>query len=277
MKSGSQNKDGKARKGPTDSALKRLFALSRNRCAFPSCATAIVQPASGTVTGKVCHIKARSPRGPRFDSGQTEEERHAFSNLILLCSVHHDIVDAEPEKFTVELLQEMKEMHERDGDIELSVDGAKLARRLIESYIHIEASGEAQVMVASPGGIQAKHVTIKTSRKKVAVPLPPDAIGANIEMRSYTEYLIKRYIEWRLAGVESGKDKRRFHPSMIHQLIEREFGARANLIPQTEFERLVTFLQNAIDGTVQGRIKGAYGVRSFHSYVEHLEKLRGNK
>src|SRR5262245_30551379 len=123
----------KARKGPSESSIKRLFALSRNRCSFPDCTTAIVQT-SGTVTGKICHIKARSPGGPRYDPAQTNEERHAFQNLILLCSVHHDIVDAEPEKFTVELLGEIKEMHERDGDIELSMDGARQVRRLMDSY-----------------------------------------------------------------------------------------------------------------------------------------------
>jgi len=265
----------KTNKGPTESALKRLFALSRNRCAFPGCGTAIVQ-ASLTLTGKVCHIKGRSPGGPRYDGSQTEDERNGFGNLILLCSVHHDIVDAEPQKYPAELLQDIKEMHEREGDIELSLDGARLARRLIDSCLHIEAGGEAQVMVGSPGGIQAKHVTIKTSRKNPPIPLPIDAVGANIPMRSYVEYLIKRYIEWRMAGVESGKDKRRFHPSMIHRLIEREFGARANLVPQARFVDLVEFLQVAVDDTIQGRMRRHYSKRNYHSYQEHLEKLEGN-
>lgn len=213
----------------------------------------------------------------RYDRNQTEEERHGFGNLILLCSVHHDIVDAEPGKYTAELLQEIKEMHERDGDIELSVGAGKLACRLIESYYHIEACGEAQVMVASPGSIQARHVTIKTSRKNPPVPLPSDAIGANIEMRSYVEYLTKRYIEFRLGGIKSGKDRRSFHPSMFHQLIQREFGARANLLPQTRFGELVAFIQAAIDDTIIGRNRRAYGERSYHSFEVHLEKLRGKK
>jgi hypothetical protein len=83
--------------GPSDSVIKRLFALSRNHCAFADCMIPIVQP-SGTVTGKVCHIKAKSPGGPRYDSTQSDAERHAFDNLILLRGVHHDIVDAELER-----------------------------------------------------------------------------------------------------------------------------------------------------------------------------------
>ena len=107
------------------------------------------------------------------------------------------------------------------------------------------------------------------------VPLPTGSIGANIEMRAYVEYLIKRYIDWRVAGVESGKDRRRFHPSMIHKLVEREFGARTYLVPQSEFGRLVEFLQDAIDDTIQGRMRQRYGKRNYHGYPEHLDKLYG--
>ncbi len=264
----------KSIKGPTEGTLKRLFALSRNRCAFPQCPTAIVQPTL-TMTGQVCHIKARSVGGPRYDNNQTEEERHGFGNLILLCSVHHDIVDAEPERFDAELLQEIKEMHERDGGIEPSQDADRLANRLIEAYYHIEANGNAQVMVGSPGGIQARHLTIKNDGKRIPTPLPTEAIGANVEMRAYVGYLIKRYIEFRLAGIKSGKDHRPFHASMFHQPIERQFGARANLVPRTRFDDLVAFIQAAIDDTITGRNRRAYGEASYHSFEAHLETMRG--
>ncbi len=62
---------------------------------------------------------------------------------------------------------------------------------------------------------------------------------------------------------------------MIRQQIEREFGARTNLIPQSEFERLVKFLQDAIDDTIQGRTRRAYGKRNYHSYEKHLDLLHG--
>lgn len=264
----------KAQRTPTEATTKRLFALSRNRCAFPKCTTPIVQ-LSGTVTGEICHIKARNPGGPRYDATQSDEQRHAFDNLVLFCSVHHKIVDDQPARFTVELLKDMKEMHERDGSIELTQTDAHLARRLLDSYLHIVASGEAQVMVASPGGIQARNLTIKTSRKNLPIPLPADAIGASIAMRSYAEYLVKRYVDWRLKGVVSGKDGRRFHPSMAHQLVERKFGARTYLVPQDRFHDLARFLQEAIDETIEGRIKRSHGVRNYHSFEEHQAQLRG--
>src|SRR5438128_6997030 len=117
--------------GPSDKTVKRLFALSRNRCAFPKCETPIVH-SSGTVTREVCHIRAQGAGGPRFDQTQTDDARHAFENLILLCSVHHRVVDDQPNTYTIELLTDMKEMHERNGDIELSQESARMAQKLFE-------------------------------------------------------------------------------------------------------------------------------------------------
>ncbi len=151
-------------KSPTNRDIKRLFALSCNRCAYPNCQTAIVQP-SGTITGEICHIKAKSPQWPRYDPKQSDEERHAFANLILLCSIHHKIADSEPKKYTVELLKDFKEIHERNGSIELTQDDVRLVRKLIDSYLQIQATDEAQVMVNSPAGIQAKQITVKGNTK----------------------------------------------------------------------------------------------------------------
>jgi hypothetical protein len=81
--------------GPTVATIKRLFAVSGNRCAFPGCELPLVDEASGNVLGEMCHIRARSPDGPRYDPEQTEEERHGFGNLVLLCPTHHAIVDGD--------------------------------------------------------------------------------------------------------------------------------------------------------------------------------------
>jgi hypothetical protein len=49
-----------------------------------------------TVTAEICHIKAQSAGGPRYDPDQTDKERHGFDNLLLLCGDHHKVVDADP-------------------------------------------------------------------------------------------------------------------------------------------------------------------------------------
>jgi hypothetical protein len=96
---------------PTVATVKRLFAVSGNQCAFPKCQVPLVDPASGKVTGRICHIKGRRPGSPRYDPRQTDAERHSFENLILMCPIHHDVIDADEESYTVERLQRIKAAH----------------------------------------------------------------------------------------------------------------------------------------------------------------------
>lgn len=90
--------------------IKRLFARSGNRCAFPKCTTPIVE--GETVLGEICHIAAANAQGPRYEAAQSDEERHGFDNLILLCPTHHTVVDADLESYTVARLLKMKADHE---------------------------------------------------------------------------------------------------------------------------------------------------------------------
>jgi hypothetical protein len=83
---------------PTDATIKRLFARSGNRCAFPKCPVEI----------EMCHIKAARPGGPRYDPLQSAAERHGYDNLILLCGTHHSVIDDDEEVYTVERLIKMK-------------------------------------------------------------------------------------------------------------------------------------------------------------------------
>jgi hypothetical protein len=153
---------------PTQRVVKKLFALSGNQCAFPNCSTAIVQSESETVTGKICHIKARSPKGLRYDPSQTEDERHGFANLLLLCGVHHDVVDdaSRSQEFTVDALTQMKAHHERRGAIELSQDDARRACKLLDTYLQMVAKEEAQIIFGSPGATQKKKKVVRKARVK---------------------------------------------------------------------------------------------------------------
>ncbi len=97
---------------PSTATIKRLFALSGNQCAFPLCPLSLIDEKTGKVIGRICHIKARSVGGPRFDQNQTDDERHDFSNLLLLCPIHHDVIDSDTEAYTAERLAQMKSAHE---------------------------------------------------------------------------------------------------------------------------------------------------------------------
>jgi hypothetical protein len=97
--------------GPSTATVNRLFAQSGNRCAFPRCPSPII--VGKTIVGEICHITAQSVGGSRYDPEQTAAARHAYDNLILLCSNHHVVVDDDPEAYTVERLIKMKNDHEQ--------------------------------------------------------------------------------------------------------------------------------------------------------------------
>ena len=77
-------------KTPAVKTIKRLFALSSNRCAFSGCSTSLVDPNSGSILGEVCHIKGDKSTAARYDKNQSNAERHDFGNLILADYERHN-------------------------------------------------------------------------------------------------------------------------------------------------------------------------------------------
>ncbi len=100
---------------PREATVRRLFALSMNRCAFPGCTAPIVTPDTGTIIADVCHIRAQNAQGPRYDPSQSDEERHGIDNLVLMCRNHHKVIDANEnlQIYTVEKLVEIRITHEQ--------------------------------------------------------------------------------------------------------------------------------------------------------------------
>ena len=95
---------------------KMLWGRAASRCAFPDCRRELVMDASETddesLVGDECHIVAPKPSGPRGDYPLPPEQRDKYNNLILLCKVHHKLIDDQLNTYTVERLQRMKEAHE---------------------------------------------------------------------------------------------------------------------------------------------------------------------
>lgn len=114
-------------KEPSRAILKVLFSRSKNECAFPECTQAIAL-ADGTLVCDVCHICAASPKGKRYDPTQSDKERHGIGNLIILCPVHHRIVDTKDAFYTVELLRLIKARHE-------DTDQRTLSDSLVASFL----------------------------------------------------------------------------------------------------------------------------------------------
>jgi hypothetical protein len=131
---------------PSRSTVKRLFALSGNRCAFPKCQAPLAL--NETLVGEVCHIKGKLPGAARYDPAQTPAERNTYENLILLCAPHHTVVDDDEESYTVERLRKMKMDHESRATPIAEKDADQVAA----GYSTVATVGQS-------GGIAANNFT----------------------------------------------------------------------------------------------------------------------
>jgi TPR repeat protein len=93
------------------------------------------------VVSEIAHIVADKPDGPRGASPLSPAERNRYENLILLCNVHHELIDSQPDTYTVERLQEIKAEHERW--VEQRLDGRDVAtaerRPRYVAAVHVES------------------------------------------------------------------------------------------------------------------------------------------
>ncbi|XVU26465.1 hypothetical protein ACQPZJ_05260 [Actinoplanes sp. CA-054009] len=65
---------------------------------------------------EIAHIRAANEGGRRYVPEMTDEERNSFDNLVLLCIVHHKIVDRiRPDEFSIEVLEAWKDNREGPG------------------------------------------------------------------------------------------------------------------------------------------------------------------
>lgn len=103
---------------PTVLTRKRLWGRAGNRCAFAECRQELIEDAEeahgDVVVGEEAHIVAREEDGPRGQSSlPLGKERDEYSNLVLLCSRHHTIIDSAPEVYTVAKLLDLRAAHEK--------------------------------------------------------------------------------------------------------------------------------------------------------------------
>ena len=154
---------------PSFPTVKRLFAVSGNVCAFPDCCTPLVEETSGKVTGRICHIKAQSQRGPRHDPTQSEEERHGFENLILMCPIHHDVIDADHDTYTVERLRQIKASHESSHSVGGTVmdSSDEIVGRLLVNVTSANLSDGSVVTSVNQSGGQTAHSITNIERQVV--------------------------------------------------------------------------------------------------------------
>lgn len=98
-----------------DSVKRDLWFAAHGRCEFAGCNKILFKH---NVTMDNCnisnyaHIIGDSAKGPRGDAKKSRILAKDINNLILLCPECHKLIDSNEEKYTVEVLKEMKKKHE---------------------------------------------------------------------------------------------------------------------------------------------------------------------
>ncbi|MEU3975803.1 hypothetical protein [Streptomyces bacillaris] len=106
------------RRNYSSGTIAGLMTLACGGCYWPSCNEPTVRMVKGTPVQNliIAHIVAFEDNGPRAEPTWTTAQRNHFSNLLLLCTVHHKEVDGPNSKdYPAELLQEWKSAREADG------------------------------------------------------------------------------------------------------------------------------------------------------------------
>jgi hypothetical protein len=150
---------------PTDRDVKRLFAASGNRCAFPKCDLAIAGE-DNSLIGEICHICGNRPNSARYDTNQSDLERHAFENLILLCANHHKVIDDDEESYPVARLRKMKAVHEAKHLVPPHGDHVD---RIVKVLIDQSVSS-----IGQSGGLTAGNVNAGVIHIHPGAPVDPE-------------------------------------------------------------------------------------------------------
>ncbi len=101
---------------------------------------------------------------------------------------------------------------------------------------------------------------------------PAGSVGANIHMKNYLDYLIRRYFEYRKADASFGEfgHARKFHPAEIHTSVHSKFKAKTFFVPEQRFEAECEYIQQRIDRTILGKRNKSRGIPNFQSFEAFL-------
>lgn len=98
----------------SDKTRKILWGRSGNRCSICKLELIIdeTEKDDSSIVGEECHIISGQRNGPRHDPNRPKDEIDTYENLILLCRIHHKMIDDQPETFTKDIIKQIKVNHE---------------------------------------------------------------------------------------------------------------------------------------------------------------------
>jgi hypothetical protein len=89
---------------------------------------------------------------------QTDVERHAYANLVLMCPTHHTVIDDDEDAYKVERLCKIKAKHEAQSAPIPDAEAAALAQVFTQSVANIGQSGGL-----SAHTVNASTITVQKS------------------------------------------------------------------------------------------------------------------
>ncbi|HEX9731058.1 MAG TPA: SAVED domain-containing protein [Thermoanaerobaculia bacterium] len=119
-----------------------LFVRAGGRCEFDGCNRYLLEhhlTKTDGIFAQMAHIWAFSDQGPRASRAATGD-KHAHSNLMLLCPECHKLVDDDPQRYTALVLREHKRAHE---DRVFLVTDTKPDRHTVVFVLRAKVGGQA--------------------------------------------------------------------------------------------------------------------------------------
>ena len=243
--------------GPSVTTVKRLFAVAKNQCAYPECPTRVVDPETGIILVEVCHIRARSPKGPRHEPDLPPEQVHAFENLILLCGSHHKLVDTATDKWTTTELEKLKADHERTHELDINqFISADALRGAIDNMLRAPASGRPRLALSEPpaGDFHSEDGTFP--------PVELELMEVRDLLRTWNA--VANCDEARWFGSSAA-----LHGRTYHALIDQILLALWRLTDRYGASSVISALYRAGVPTVARSLEGLPEARHLRAHVEH--------
>lgn len=149
----------------TDTTRTALAVLSRGSCYFPGCERPVIVMLDDEpyVDVQIAHIYDANV-GNRHDPNMTDDQRRDFSNLILLCKPHHNLVDKRhPDRFPAQVLRAWKSEREaylppiedRTAVLDTNLEQALTTGALIainSGVVQVGGTGGSAVAAGGGGG-----------------------------------------------------------------------------------------------------------------------------
>lgn len=225
--------------------LKQLFLTSGHYCAYPDCASAIVEFTEDgpVILGEIAHIEGSSNNGPRPNPSLSPSTRDGFQNLILLCAHHHKLVDKIDSAYPVETLQEWKRVSAKAAAEKLATGATMVTFAELQIVCHAFADGDVELpstpMIAIPpqAKMDANELT-DAIRPTMSVglsqaPQVADYIRRQAQLSSrFPERLRAGFVDEYDRLIANGVSGDALFLSLI------EFGTNSAATPQTDSSRL---------------------------------------